>query len=110
MEKQELTFYAQLHVTYTRFLSIGSDGDDSYLKFIIKFRKKVSYIFKLYFMRLFSADATMFFLNKFFAPQNIKELPSKVAHNLPSFQSSKFYSLKFSHLGSCQTLQDEKIA
>ena len=60
-----------------------------------------------------------FFFN--FALQNIKKLHSKVAHNWlglavfspASFcfvQLRQFYSLKFSHLWSCQTLQDEKIA
>ena len=34
-------------------------------------------------MQLFSADATIFFLEIqiFFAPKNMKKLPSKVAHN-----------------------------
>ena len=38
-------------------------------------------------MQLFSADATMFFKenlrNIFFAPENMKKTPSKVAHNRP---------------------------
>jgi hypothetical protein len=40
--------------------------------------------FKLYFMQLFSTDATIHSrkkLKKTFAPQNIKEPASKVAHN-----------------------------
>ena len=58
-------------------------------------------------MQLFSADATIF-------------LPSKVAHNptrLTVFSPTifcfvklrQFYSLKFSHLWSSQTLQDESL-
>ena len=36
-------------------------------------------------MQLFIADATMFLKKKniFFAPENMKKLPSKVAHNWP---------------------------
>ena len=36
-------------------------------------------------MQLFSADATMFKkkINIFFAPENMKKPPSKVAHNRP---------------------------
>jgi hypothetical protein len=36
-------------------------------------------------MQLFSADAKVFSKNlkKIFAPQNMKKLPSKVAHNRP---------------------------
>ena len=36
-------------------------------------------------MQLFSADATMFKkkINIFFAPENMKKTPSKVAHNRP---------------------------
>ena len=62
-------------------------------------------------MQLFSADATIFLkkIEKTFAPQNIKKLPSKVADNPTrptvfspaSFcfvQLRQFYSLKFSHL------------
>ena len=64
-------------------------------------------------MQLDSADATIFL-----PPQNIKKLPSKVAH-IPTrptgfsparfcfVQLRQFYSLKFPHLLSCQTLQDE---
>ena len=58
----------------------------------------------------------MTFFFKFLPPK----LPLKVAHNAtrPVFsqasfcfvQLRQFYSLKFSHLWSCQTLQDEKIA
>ena len=75
-------------------------------------------------MQLFSGDATMFskkISNFFFAPQNIKKMSSKVAHNPtrpPVFSPAsfcfvklrQFHSLKFSQLRSCQTLQDEKIA
>ena len=74
-------------------------------------------------MQLFIADATIFLKKKNlkkFASQN-KTKTSKVADNPArpaifcpaSFcfvQLRQFSSLKFSHLRSCQTLQDEKIA
>ena len=71
-------------------------------------------------MQLFSVDAKMFF-QKMFCPTKHKKLPSKLAHNptrppvfIPAsfcfVKLRQFYSLKFSHLWSCQTLQDEKIA
>ena len=54
-------------------------------------------------------------------PRKQKKMPSKVAHNLPRpkvfipaivgfVELIQFYSLTFSHLWSCQTLQDEKIS
>ena len=50
-------------------------------------------------MQFFSADATIFFKKNldFFAPQNIKKLPSKVAHNStrpPVFSPASFCFLK----------------
>ena len=54
-------------------------------------------------------------------PRKQKKMPSKVAHNPPRpkvfipaivgfVELIQFYSLTFSHLWSCQTLQDEKIS
>ena len=40
-------------------------------------------------MQLFSADTTVF--SKRFGPENMKKLPSKVAHNRPP----TFFSVKF---------------
>ena len=34
-------------------------------------------------MQLFSGDATLFKKKHFFAPKNVKKMPSKVAHNWP---------------------------
>ena len=36
-------------------------------------------------MKLFSADSTMFSKKIFFAPENMKNPPTKVAHNRPNF-------------------------
>ena len=49
------------------------------------FSRISKHFFKLYFMQLFSADATIFLKNSniFFAPENMKEAPSKVGHNRP---------------------------
>ena len=70
-------------------------------------------------MQIFSADATIFKKRKIKknCPPKRKKVPKKVAHNpirqtvfsLASFcfvQLRPFYSLKLSHLWSCQTLQD----
>ena len=51
-------------------------------------------------MQLFSVDAKIFLKKNFkifFAPQNIKKLPSKVAHNPtrpPVFSPASFYFVK----------------
>ena len=37
----------------------GLDGDNSYFKFIIKFRQRKSYIFELHFIQLFNADPSI---------------------------------------------------
>ena len=63
------------------------------------FSKYQNFFFKLYFMQLFSADATMFLKKKkfFFALQNIEKLPKKVAHNPtrpPVFSPASFCFVK----------------
>ena len=54
----------------------------AYLKFIIIILRKNSNFFQLPFMQLFSAEATIS-KKKYFAYENMKKTPSKVAHNRP---------------------------
>ena len=62
-------------------------------------RTKAQWV-EISFMQLYSADATIFSKKKiriFFAPQNIKKLPSKVAHNPtrpPDFSPANFCFVK----------------
>ena len=83
---------------------------------------KNAMFFKIHFVQLFSAEATIFLkkLKKKNASKNIKNLPSEVAQYPPwltvfipaSFffvKLRQFYSLIYSHLWTFQTLQDEKI-
>ena len=71
-------------------------------------------------MQLFSANATIFKKKKNFAPQNIKNLSSKVAHNLTRprvfrperfcfVQLRHFFSLKISKFWNFQSLPDEFV-
>ena len=53
-------------------------GDNSFLKFIIKLKRKKNMFFYLYLVETFDTDATIF--KKLY--QKHKKLPSKVAHNL----------------------------
>ena len=67
----------------------------AYLKFIIKFLRIFLNCFHLHSMQLFSADAKILKkkIQQFFAPQNIENPPSKVAHNLtrpPVFSPASF--------------------
>ena len=98
-------------------------GDNSSLKIRINFRKKYMFRLTSFYATFQCGRYTIFrkIRKKKFAPQNIKKLPSKVAHNptrptviIPAcfcfVQLRQFYILKFSHPWSCQTLHDEKIS
>jgi hypothetical protein len=53
-------------------------GDNSCLKFTIKFKRKKYIFLYIYLMQLFSADTTIFKKNKkTIAPRNIKNCPQK---------------------------------
>jgi hypothetical protein len=69
------------------FLALKNCFSEEKIVFLKKnFLIKKQYFFYLFFMQLFSADATMFskkFKKKNFDPEKVKKLAQKVAHNRP---------------------------